>query len=305
MFNFKKKLMDCLITKLKGVVNDDSLNQLGVLHIFQPYKEDADINSKYLLIITGANPVTLSSDFGFDEGEKTYTVGANSVRGFHVSNNAKGNNVWIQNVYDIKGIQMLYQNFYTQRELDALIHSKTLKKLYVSSMQENMSVDANDLLGLTYIIFLGNSVKITNVRRILQNKNLIYVSLGIQNTKDLSIDDFQDYENLQHLSYAGGDFTKLPKSIRDYDYTTTYELTGTIEDLVANQRLLGRTTGAIHISWISSIVGVTFEKIELKEWWQSKGYTENSGFISWDNSTITVGETQPASYVSTEAFNSL
>lgn len=297
--------MDCLITKLKGVVNDDSLNQLGVLHIFQPYKEDADTNSKYLQIITGTNPVTLSSDFGFDEGENPYIVAANSVRGFNVSNNAKGNNVWIQNVYDIKGIQMSGQNFYTQRELDALIHSKTLKKLYVKSMQENMSVDANDLLGLTYIIFSGNSLKITNVRRILQNKNLIIVSLGIQNSKDLSIDDFQDYENLQRLSYVGGDFTKLPKSIRDYDYSVTYEHTGTIEDLVANQRLLGRTTGAIKISWIKSMVGVTFESTELKTWWENKGYTKNDGFISWDSSTITVGETQPESYVSPEKFDSL
>lgn len=296
--------MDCLVTKLKGVVNDDTLNQLGVLHIFQPYKEDADKNSKFLQIITGTNPVTLSSDFGFDEGEKTYTVAANSVRGLHVSNNAKGNNVWIQNVYDIKGIQMSYQNFYTQRELDALIHSKTLKKLYVGSMQENMSVDANDLLGLTFIMFTGNTVKITNVRKILQNKNLIYVNLGVQNTKGLSIEDFQDYENLQKLSYAGGDFTKLPKSIRDYDYSVTYEHTGTVEDLVANQRLLGRTTGAIKITWIKSMVGVTFESTELKTWWGNKGYTKNDGFISWDSSTITVGETQPESYVSTEAFDS-
>ena len=297
--------MDCLVTKLKGVVNDDSLNQLGVLHIFQPYKEDEDANSKYLQIITGTNPVTLSSDFGFDEGENPCTIAANSVRGFHVSNNVKGNNVWIQNVYDIKGIQMGDQNFYTQRELDALIHSKTLKKLYVRSMQENMSVDANDLLGLTYIVFSNNSVKVTNVRRILQNKNLIYVSLGVQNTKGLSIDDFQDYENLQQLSYAGGDFTKLPKSIRNYDYSVTYEHTGTVENLVANQRLLGRTTGAIKISWIKSMVGVTFESTELKTWWENKGYTKNDGFISWDSSTITVGETQPESYVSPEKFDSL
>ena len=297
--------MDCLITKLKVVVNDDSLNQLGVLHIFQPYKEDADINSKFLRIITGTNPVTLRSDFGFDEGENTYTVEANSIREFHVSNNAKGNNVWIQNVYDIKGIQMSDQKFYTQRELDALIHSKTLKKIYVNSMQENMLVDANDLLGLTYIILLNNSVKITNVRKILQNKNLICVSLGAQNTKGLSIDDFQDYENLQRLSFAGGDFTKLPKSIRDYDYSATYEYTGTVEDLVANQRLLGRTTGAIKITWIKSMVGVTFESTELKTWRKNKGYTKNDGFISWDSSTITVGETQPESYVRTEAFDSL
>ena len=297
--------MDCLVTKLKGVVNDDSLNQLGVLHIFQPYKEDADANSKYLQIITGDNPVTLRSDFGFDEGENSYTVAANSVREFHVSNNAKGNNVWIQNVYDIKGIQMSDQKFYTQRELDALIHSKTLKKIYVNSMQENMSVDANDLLGLTYIVFPNNSVKITNVRKILQNKNLIFVSLGVQNSKDLSIDDFQDYENLQLLSFAGGDFTKLPKSIRDYNYSATYEHTGTVEDLVANQRLLGRTTGAIKITWIKSMVGVTFESTELKTWWKNKGYTKNDGFISWDSSTITVGETQPESYIAPEPIDSI
>ena len=297
--------MDCLVTKLKGVVNDDSLNQLGVLHIFQPYKENANNNSKFLQIITGTNPVTLSSDFGFDEGEKTYTVRANSVREFHVSNNAKGNNVWIQNVYDIKGIQMSDQNFYTQRELDALIHSKTLKKLYINSTQENMSVDANDLLGLTYIIFQSNSVKITNVRKILQNKNLISASLGVQNTKDLSINDFQDYENLQRLSFAGGDFTKLPKSIREYNYSITYEHTGTVEGFVTNQRLLGRTTGAIKITWIKTMVGVTFESTELKTWWENKGYTKNDGFISWDSSTITVEETQPESYVDPESFNSI
>lgn len=298
--------MECLVTKLKGVVNDDSLNQLGVLHLFQPYNEDANDNTKYMFIITGDNPVTLNSDFGFDEiEEKTFTVEANSARGFHVSNNVKGNNVWLQNVYDIKAIQISDQKFYTQRELDALIHSKTLKKLYVNSMQENMSVDANDLLGLTYIILQNNSVKITNIRRILQNKNLINVSLGVQNTKDLSIDDFQDYENLQRLSFAGGDFTKLPKSIREYNYSITYEHTGTVEDFVANQRLLGRATGAVKITWIKSMVGVTFESTELKTWWENKGYIKNDGFISWDSSTITVGETQPESYVAPEPINSI
>ena len=53
------------------------------------------------------------------------------------------------------------------------------------------------------------------------------------------------------------------------------------------------------------MVGVTFESTELKTWWENEGYTKNDGFISWDSSTITVGETQPGSYVSAEAFESL
>ena len=297
--------MDCLVTKLKGVVNDDSLNQLGILHLFQPYNEDANDNTKYMWINTGNNPVTIKSDIGCDDGSRNFTINANNARGFHISNNEKGNNVWIQNIYDIKGIRISSQKFFTQRELDALVHSKTLKKIYVNSMQENMSVDANDLLGLTYIMFQDSSVKITNVRKILQNKNLISVSLGVQNTKDLSIDDFQDYENLQRLSFAGGDFTKLPKSIREYNYSITYEHTGTVEGFVTNQRLLGRTTGAIKITWIKTMVGVTFESTELKTWWENKGYTKNDGFISWDSSTITVEETQPESYVDPESFNSI
>ena len=290
--------MECLVTKLKGVVNDDSLNKLGVLHLFQPYYEEANVDTMYMKIITGNSPVTVTVDGTINSTQSSITIPALSSSGFTVNNKKGGTNIWVENIYDVKLLQLGRQYFYSQRELDALFYSKNCKGISFNvTIPEapDYTVDVKNMMNLLY--FVPRNISITNIREILKNKALVYVEYS----SGLKIEDFQNFENIQHLGQMGGDFSKLPKSIREYNQSNASVYSGSIEELVANQRTAGRTTGAIKVIWLKTLQQVTFEGKVMANWWSDKGYSKNDGFISWDDSTITVGEEQPASYVAIDS----
>lgn len=120
--------MECLVTKLKGVVNDDSLNQLGVLHLFQPYNPSANNTSTFLRIIAGNNNITIKTDGKITEGGSNSIIAyANTERAIHIENKVGGTNIWIDSVYDIKYLQTSEQFFFQKGNLILFVPIRILE----------------------------------------------------------------------------------------------------------------------------------------------------------------------------------
>ncbi len=297
--------MECLVTKLKGVVNDDSLNQLGVLHLFQPYNPSANNTSTFLRIIAGNNNITIKTDGKITEGGSNSIIAyANTERAIHIENKVGGTNIWIDSVYDIKYLQTSEQFFFSKREFDSLCSNKNLRGFMTYSAipeQYQFTADGSSFKNMQFIA-LPKEIIISNERKIIENKSIIsFYHIGTT----LKIEDFQNIDTVQSLDYIGGDFSKLPKNIRQFTQTSAATYTGTVEDFVQNMRTSDRTTGAIKFVWIKTANGITFENKQLNTYWSEKGYTENDGFISWDSSSITITNTQPESYVAPEDYRIL
>ena len=303
--------MDCLVTKLKGAVNDDTLSQLGVLHLFQPYVKSESNDYIFMRLIAGDKPITVRTDgtlkvHGFSTDASSLLIEANHAEEFHVVNKVGGSNIWIDGVYDIKYLQLGSQLFYSQREYDVLGYVKLLRGLFIGqspTVETTVTLDANDLQN-AWFISIPNEYTISNIRKLLDNKDIISLRLSAEKSQNFTMDDFQNFNNLQELYNVPGNFSKLPKSIRLYTQTESSTYTGSVEDFVANQRSAGRTSGAVKLVWMKYFKGITFEGKILQTWWSEKGYSENDGFISW-GSSITVTNVQPESYVAPDSYNVL
>lgn len=148
--------MDCLVTKLKGTVNDISLKALGELTL--KYKGAKEYRFQCLTskdsmryVVKSGNAVFLDGDFSSEIG-KDVTIPANSWRALKVTD---GNEVvvGVMDKYSLTGLSM--QDNASDYDLSELIYSTGLLAITPSSL---VTGDISVLRNLKYTDFrMGNN----------------------------------------------------------------------------------------------------------------------------------------------------
>lgn len=276
--------MDCLITKLKGAVNDDSLLKLGELRL--KITSISGENSQSIRVGTLTEGVTLSlkiiggGHFTDLDGSENYgtTKDVTTAETLYISN---GNYyLSITSKYELSNLSVL-------TDMDIVGGLEELKfsdKLISLSLEgSDVSGDLSLLSGFTnlYNLYLTSSQVTGNISSLsgltkLQTLNMSEL-LGVEG--DISV--FQNMASLQTLNLYHTNVTGNISSLKSPLNTLSINglnLTGTIEGLVTAQRSAGRNTGSIQTyGWPSAI---TFN-----------GDAPENNTISWTSTQITCGDT--------------
>ena len=152
--------MDCLVTKLKGTVNDISLKALGELTL--KYKGAKEYGFQCLTskdsmryVVKSGNAVFLDADFSSEIG-KDVTIPANSWRALKV-NDENEVVVGVMDKYSLTRLSM--NDNASDYDLSELIYSTGLLEIRVTSL---VTGDISVLRNLKYTDFwIGKNVKIT------------------------------------------------------------------------------------------------------------------------------------------------
>lgn len=143
--------MDCLVTKLKGTVNDISLKALGELTL--KYKGAKEYRFQCLTskdsmryVVKSGNAVFLGGDFSLEIG-KDVTIPANSWRALKV-NDENEVVVGVMDKYSLTGLNM--NDNVSDYDLSELIYSTGLLKIRASSL---VTGDISVLRNLKYTDF--------------------------------------------------------------------------------------------------------------------------------------------------------
>ena len=242
--------MDCLVTKLRASVADDSLTQLGVLRLtLKPKAKSTDAISGTgckLSLVSGNISVTdvntgaaMNPPFAFTSGYKNIVVGED------------GAVVDISNKYEITNLEAIaavmqptpFSHFFycdkltTMNDFDGFVSG-------VSAMENGFVGDVADL---------AKFPKLARLR--LRNKECI--------------GDVANLGNLLSLTYLelNGD-----------------ALTGKMEDMVARYRKNGKTSGTLSLGYLATGVSFNGNAMTLDE---SSKLEWTASTITWNGKTIT------------------
>lgn len=265
---------NCLVKKLKGVVDNDNLSKFGELRIKMP--QDYYVH-EFLAANKSVDVSIIDGALTFDNGTTASTIGAGGVDNFATKDTPAYGELSIADKYSITAIAAEY------------LKSRVIR---IKSFEE---IRYCPLVTLACIFEDGVAVPITELAAYLPN--LEFLSVGsITGT----IDDLVLLTHLRGMSIQGSavtgtfdDLGKLP-NVENYAFSLSYPNTvsvppirgGSIETFVANKRLAGKTEGSSVFMWLGDPrLGIT---------WKGAGFSNNVDVntISWTANTITFrGET--------------
>ena len=284
---------NCLVTKLKGVVQNDNLPILGKVVINLQKVADATAAQQWLLVRTGpqgGTPVKLvNTELDSHPGMTELTLSANGLYSGHLDLSRDNAQLVLGNVYNIQEVIIGYPP---------------------------KSTLGGESFGYGSLIFyqVGSSPAPNDHKEILKNcKNLIGYSASWTNT--LSADELyaliDNNPNLKVLQGLSAPEFRLPyntdRVLKDVtpmlgnlaDAPTTLcrlycenygGLTGSVTDFVNKMRAAGRTSGKIIISWPASqyiTLNDNGEEITGSVYCtrHSLANTEQGNALVWDAST--------------------
>lgn len=246
--------MDCLVTKLKGIVNDDSLYGLGEIRISKSYADEfTQIGQSFRIAFIKDATIRIIGDGYFTDSTgssnngKTIECTANTAVNFYVSN---GNfEIALSDKYSIvylglsKADEATGSYNYNKTKnivgnLDALKYCTNMKT-FVAGIISNIQ---GDLKILGYLPSLR--------------------TLDISQTK------------------ISGNISVLKCPLESLNIDRCANIIGSVESFVAAQRGAGRTTGSCKLN-VGSDSPITFDGSKLDN-------SNNS--LSWTSSQITIGE---------------
>ena len=282
---------NCLVTKLKGTVNNDSLTKLNEIQ-FIAAKE-----ATYIAIVANAeNKVLVTFNGAMSNGNKEVyaptsgTIRMSSDEGVDVVKiyaNPKYDIVEIGDVWPVDGLRILSHN----NIISIGCVGSRFNRVLVDKLKEiNISID--DLKGftnkgaLTSINFnCSNSFITGNIDSLSDFTNLktlnIIVSGVTGNIK--SLEKLTQLTDIRFNSSDGvtGDIKSLGKmtNLKSIDLFRT-SVGGTVESFVQAQRAAGRTVETEGITINKSLGKVTFEG----------NVVDSSATLTWTSDTITVAK---------------
>jgi hypothetical protein len=241
---------ECLVTKLKASVADDSLRVLGEFRFTKRKDVEPTADNAFMQIKSESETeITILNDGYFCKNSsteqdttkgKSVTVPANTDRSFFIS---AGSEVSIAPKYGI-----------------------TL--LNINSMEVDLSEFAY-VNKISTVIALGSGIR-GSVENFANIEHLKGISCGETNYKVYgNLEKIKNLAELKNISvtksHVTGDITKcFGKSV---ELTTMSiadtDMTGSIDTLVAAQIAAGRSTGTIKIPFAKSCKGITFDGIAL------------------------------------------
>ena len=271
--------MECLVTKLKGTVDDSSLTKLGELRLSFDKLDSGFTQSTQRVSFTSlVGDVTLSltgdayftDSTGAENNGKQFVVDNETPLYLYISNGAGELSVTSKYNLNRARIELSGRNTKVLNGLNDLRFSKDLNVLSFSNCISDFEL--NDIAGLTELTFISfdNSEKTTGDLSALQKltkleqlslinddkitgdvsslKDFVNVkSVQLTNCGNVS-GDIASFGNCTHLTFLSVSGTKVSGDVSSVrspleTFTISTGLTGTIESFVRNQREIGRTTG--------------------------------------------------------------
>lgn len=259
--------MDCLVTKLKGTVNDDSLNRLGCIKLKGHSLSNERITNTFFKMIydtestfyknKGTLIATTSTDVNSPIVTGTIFAGHFGQGDFNVDFEK-------YNLIEIE-LHQLNDDIDEFINWDDFSYCKKLKKIYITHIKLDLS-ELNKYSKLTSINF-GDSTSrwegITGNISSLKNNTLL-TEINLNRCINV-VGELSQLGTLTQLSNL---------------FISTTSITGTVEDFVEAQRNAGRTEGSIEVPYIGSCVGVSFNGRSIEN--------KSDSVLTWTSTSITL-----------------
>lgn len=293
--------MECLVTKLKGTVDDSSLMKLGEIQSEKTTADSWDKDSQTIKITSSRSDITLKiigDGYFTDENNsanngKEITIEKDDEREIYLSNGTYVISIiskYYINFFDLNtGSKGLYNNTKCLvGGLESLIYSKSISRIRCNGC--TISGDISSLKNITNIveIYLGDSKGdiFGDINNFSNLSKLRVIMLSNNHNVEGNISVFNEFTSLTTLNlrncnnvYGVIDGIKAPLESLNLSFTGA---SGSIEAFVASQRSAGRTTGNISANLYNS--SVTFDGDE------SLFNTDTSVTISWTATQITCAD---------------
>lgn len=304
---------NCLITKLKSVVNNDNLEKVGIGKLVFNVSE-ANSEIVHLLISNGID-VYFDKDVKVDE--TVISAGTripSKVDTTHISSTDAGTYTMTFTKYTMTYLWCSVESINTDINNISYSNLNALRLQPVNSLENFNLLNTITSLVELYVPNMNYAGNISNALKSLQNLNAISIpapSAYTSLTGDIAV--LQDKLNLRDINFRNqtgitgnisvlkdilpnisaldiintgitGDFkylALLPSTIQNYNFAKALQSTGiagSIEDFVAVKRGHGETTGSMSFAYLG-LNNITFQGVQISN-------PEYSS-LSWTASTIT------------------
>lgn len=254
---------NCLVTKLKSVVDNDNLKKLGMIDVKVATTNWVSSIPQYNCYITDGNSASVSI-----LGDNAAVFGP-QVRGWEISDNSKKitsnpgtnvNNYFTINPSNVDYVTLRYDNKYCIRALD-----------YVVDLDVDKLESCFNLEYLKVIEGIHNT-SVDNIVKCIPLVSDLFIGITSRAPYNYFTGRFSDFAKLEHLAY----FT-IQNGI--------YDEVDSIERFVAVKRGLGHTSSTgngirIRIKQQGNAKYVTFQGNNVQN-------ESSNNFLSWTANTIT------------------
>lgn len=294
---------NCLVTKLKASVNNESLSKLNVLTIKIKASDSPTPTTQWINIKTTENGIASvnSENVGLYKtgiaGELlSYPVNVpiNGILDSHFEN--KEGTIEIYGKYNLSALNIGNNGFIRIKEIYGI--PGTITRLSVLNIEEN-EVDTTKLSNainhssLTYFNIQTSSVEFINKL----NTNVVKEFVSIESLNpaffslfdNLSLNDIANNVNIRNLSaiLAKGNISSLAKltKLEEIYFDNSQLHTGDIMDFINPWIQAGRTSGKIKVHWMLGQVNITLNGQPIS---YPEGVTNQNAYLNWtSDGTVT------------------
>ena len=291
--------MECLITRLKGSVNNNDLPVFNVLNIvLGTYSGNRD--DFYFRIESGEEPITIKASSGYESLSGAtvyeYSLPANSYAEGYL-NNVVGNTLSVESVYTFRSIRL--NKGFSSAKITGMSSAGEYGSLEKIQLWDNiLSVgDLSDFKGLKAVVLGGNSSTINDMETFAPNNTGMVLLNGVT----VSTSFLSNMADLQNVDIVKGDVSLLPTGLRRF--ILDQNGTGSIDGYVAKLRTAGKTSGSIKMEYAKTASNAYIGDISVKQYCIDNSITSNTTYLVWDSNTISITEIKPSDYVAPVNFN--
>ena len=276
---------NCLVTKLKGSVQNDNLPILGKIIIEIPQMEQTPING-YMIVASApdasVNVKLVNSTFidGFATGGDIVTIPSNILKTGHITVTNSGQRV-ILDAYNMRTIQYTHST--------KIIGIESLNYGAPKRINFGEHFDYTDILKLKNIECLFSTVpSVSNeaIQTFVDNnrETLVYTVFRLTSAV------INTLPKLSGVVISNTNIEDLPSRL-NYLYVAT-NCTGSVNTLIDNWRNAGRTSGKINTPWLSNsntTIDTGSGSVSTKQWCIDHNITAGIDvYLSWDANSLTI-----------------
>ena len=298
---------NCLVTKLKDVVNNDNIEKLGEVKFVMNNGNGSNESDWIVIGNGGSTPITYDTNGTLESSVSNNWVNkvvpANSIiYGFVRKTAVPADTTYftINPKYNIERLQINHLNNiiggkWVFKNIRAL-YLHTNSDIYLSGIEEN-----------TNLVYLNSNIINNDFAEIILSNNISNLKIFDIPHYYIGDDKITMMQKIQQLSY-NGDIANLPKSVILVNSNQSYPIHGTIESFVACMRSNGRIKGCVLLNfWSAAFKDLTYGGISLSQHMINIGLNNRKPvYLSGTADNISfVQDTAPVSYIAPDTITSV
>ena len=296
---------NCLITKLKGSVSNENLDELGKVTIFLQYHSDNDREKDIIRFRkkqgTSIHFVSDSPTYdGYVIGVSEGTISDDGLVYFELLFTTKegGVHVTFDSVYDFTAVQSSYGTI--SKGKNSLLGFANWIDFGADNTKDISAIKNNP--AIVGVCFSRNNSGAVDAILGLSDKTHLKVTGFTETTNALGV-EMLAFTRLQQTNFSFQSLEYVPTSIREFGANKVKG--GSLEDFVQRLRNAGRTSGAIKMSYMcDNKCGITYDGDFLFRKFNASGMTCGiNNFVTWTEDSISITDQVPANYVAPETLN--